>query len=477
MISNMAEPKYKKEQFLKVEKNDNLTFWYTVVDKKGNTSYKIDRRNLRLWLESSGIRKLYTTNKDFIIVRSQNNIVDFIDIASIKLLALHHVEKHNEMLLTQTFEKGIGQYIKPVDMDIIKVMEKEFFGGEKNTAYFFYKNIIGVERNNETLTMKYKDFTNLIWRSAIMKNNYPDESKLKDSKPGEWEQFFNNVTEPGEERKYIRCVLGYALHKYRNRANMRAIIINDDNTNGEAKGGTGKGIIAQALGHFENQVIENGKAYRANRPFSFQNLDVDTGQVVIDDPPRGFTLEPFYSVITDGLYIEKKNKQPIRINPENAPLFIFTTNHGIAGSDESDQRRRYDIALKKHYGRSFTPEDDFGHLLFSWQPNSTEWIKFDLFMLECANMYMTNGVPYFENNRIKEKQLAANTHSEFPGYADTIKIGEDISRPETLDQLRIETGDKNLKQARVTRWIKIYSKYNNLKYSDNRVNKTFRFDN
>ncbi len=450
-------------------------FWYIVKNKEGEDVYKIDRRKLRLWMESIGIRKLYTTTTEFIIVRMQDNIVDFIDMATIKLLCLHYVEKQDEWKLTQTFEKGIGQYIRLIDMDVIKVMEKPFFRGEKNSIYIFYKDFIAVERKGEVSKMHYKDFKYIIWKSSILNRNYPDEVFLTDSDPGEFEQFFNNVIQQAENKMYVRQVLGYALNRYRNIAKMRAIIFNDENSDDEAKGGTGKGIFYQALSQFMTGVKENGKAFRANRDFSFQNISIDTRMVLIDDVPPTFDMTNLFSVITDGFYVEKKKKQPLWVPAEDAPIFIVNTNYGIAGTDDSSIRRRYDLGLDKYYNAKKTPEMEFGHQLFrEWEPDSAEWIKFDLFMLECANMYVNDGVKIWTNPKLKEKQLHADTHPDFPDLlhkhlADFFleKFADPniatIDKNPVLDEVRSRM-KKTATKTKVTTWVKKYAKYYNLEF-------------
>jgi hypothetical protein len=293
---------------------------------------------------------------------------------------------------------------------------------------------------------------------------------------GVFEKFFHNVFgSTPQGKQFAMQVIGYALQRYRDLSNMRAIILNDSGMDDAARGGTGKGLIYQALSKFQPSVIENGKAYRADRPFTFQNINIDTRLCFIDDVTPRFDITDLFSVITDGLYVEKKHKQPFKINPENAPLFILSTNYGLKGSDESHLRRRYDLGLDKYYGADKTPRDEFGHQFFNdWDERPEQWMKFDLFMMKCVQKYLSvNRLKPWHNPAIALKQLRADTHSEFPEIAKDFPLDRDISKDQELARIRIKLGLNKLTKSLLTRWTKKYCIYAGLEYSTDRNKDTF----
>jgi hypothetical protein len=322
--------------------------------------------------------------------------------------------------------------------------------------------------------IQYKDFHHLIWRSVVMDRNFPVEASLQSNESGVFEKFFYNVFKNPDNRKYVQQVFGYALQRYRKLSNMRAVILNDDNIDDQAKGGTGKGIIYQALKQFMPGVKENGKAYRPDKQFSFQNLNLDTRLCFLDDVSPKFDITQLFSVITDGLYIEKKNQQPFWIDATNAPLFLISSNYGISGSDDSHLRRRYDIGLDKHYHSKFSPENDFGHQFFrEWDKRPNEWTLFDLFMIENAQAFLKSGVEMWINPNLEKKQFMADTHIDFEEFAEAYPFNTEIKKDITLEDLRKLTNKPKLSMNLMTRWNKKFAELNMMEYEEVRREKTF----
>ena len=449
-----------------------MKFWNKGKDAKFYTFNKLE---LAKYLQSIGIFRYYTTTLDWILVRIIDNIVDYIDIATIKHLVIEYVKMQKDDWLLDNLQYNISKLINEVSVQLIERKDIEFFEGEKDVIYIFFSDLIAVVTDKEITSILYKDFHKNIWKSAILERMFPDETILTDTEPGVFEQFFNNVLKDSNNNSYARHVFGYALQRYRNLSNMRAIILSDDNIDDQAKGGTGKGLFVQALSQFLKTVKENGKAYRSDRAFSFQNIGLDTRLCFIDDVPIWFDITGLFSVITEGMYIERKKKQPFYIQAKNAPMFIFSTNYGLKGADDSHIRRRYDIGIDKHYTPKFTPEHEFKHQLFrEWDTRPNEWIKFDVFMLECAYLFMCNGVTGYENPKLKEKQFSVETHPDFYDYMVS-KLNYNtnettLKKDDVVDDLRRMTGNPKFTKTRATQWIKRFTELENIMLENDRKN-------
>src|SRR5690606_22054837 len=105
---------------------------------------------------------------------------------------------------------------------------------------------------------------------------------------------------------YILSIIGYALRNYRNTSNTRAIIFNDESISDQPEGGSGKSLLAKALGHVRSQVTKDGKIFNPKRPFEWSDVDESTHLVLIDETSNNFSFEDLFSVITDGITVEKK---------------------------------------------------------------------------------------------------------------------------------------------------------------------------
>ncbi len=52
-------------------------------------------------------------------------------------------------------------------------------------------------------------------------------------------------------------------------------------------------------------------------------------------------FESLFSKITDGLTVEKKNKDELFIDYENSPKFLITTNYNIDNESQASNRRQF----------------------------------------------------------------------------------------------------------------------------------------
>jgi hypothetical protein len=119
-----------------------------------------------------------------------------------------------------------------------------------------------------------------------------------------------------------------------------------------------------------------------------------------------------FSVVTEGLTLEKKNKDAIKIPFSKSPKIAITTNYAIRGSGNSFARRKWELELHQYYSKTFTPLDEFGKLLFSdW--NDDDWCEFDNYMIGCLQGYLNTGLVKSRFVNLNVRQLSAETCHEF----------------------------------------------------------------
>lgn len=162
----------------------------------------------------------------------------------------------------------------------------------------------------------------------------------------------------------------------------------------------------------KKMVIIDGKGFSFVKSFAYQRVQVDTQLLVFDDVARNFDFERLFSVITEGITLEKKNKDEIHIPFENSPKIIITTNYAIRGAGNSFYRRKWDLEFKQHYTKNFTPESEFGHMLFSdW--TDVEWSRFDNYMIANLQFYLNKGLVRSEFKNLKTRKFIAETSADF----------------------------------------------------------------
>jgi hypothetical protein len=190
------------------------------------------------------------------------------------------------------------------------------------------------------------------------------------------------------------------------------VILNDEVISDNPEGGTGKGLFMSALGQMKKVVTIDGKSFTFERSFAYQLVSADTQILVFDDVKKYFDFERLFSLITEGLTLEKKNKDAIKIPFNKSPKIAITTNYAIKGAGNSFARRKWELELHQHYNKNLSPLDDFGKLMFSdW--NDDEWCEFDNYMIGCVKSYLATGLVKSKFVNLKIRQLSAETCHDF----------------------------------------------------------------
>ena len=210
----------------------------------------------------------------------------------------------------------------------------------------------------------------------------------------------------------MESTIGFLLHAHKNLSYCPAVILNDEVISDNPEGGTGKGIFMNALSKMKKVVTIDGKSFAFERSFAYQLVSADTQILVFDDVKKHFDFERLFSVVTEGLTLEKKNKDAIKIPFSKSPKISITTNYAIKGAGNSFARRKWELELHQHYDKNFTPLDEFGKLMFGdW--SDAEWCDFDNYMIGCLQMYLKKGLRKSEFVNLKVRQLSAETTHDF----------------------------------------------------------------
>ena len=145
-------------------------------------------------------------------------------------------------------------------------------------------------------------------------------------------------------------------------------------------------------------------------------MDLDTRILAIEDTRKNVDFEGFYAIITEGITVEKKNKDELFIPYKDSPKVMFTTNYTLPSSGNHAKRRQKVLEFAPYFGLDKTPEDEFGHKLFDdWDKD--EWNRFYNMMFECVRDYLENGVMEMEkSDKLIRKQIKVQFGEEFLEY-------------------------------------------------------------
>lgn len=434
------------------------------------------------WMNDIGIRKYYLNNTEFQIVQVTENRVNIIDLNFIKKLFCDYVHESSTPEIDEYFlskftkifnKEGLINLVDPLHDDFIKPTEKE--------AWFFYTNNAVKITASNILFVEYGSLPGLIWESNIIKRAI----SITDGEC-EAEKFISNIG--GENKRAFEAGIGYLLHPFKDPANPKVIIFNDEyfdcENDREPEGGTGKGMIIQMLSKFRNTVIKDGKTFRPDKSFLWQGVGPETELVAIEDARKNFDFEVIFPIVTDGWTIEKKNTQEFTLPRERSPKIIITSNYPIKGSSQSHRRRRFELELKPHYSDKHTIQKEFGHLFFTdWPPE--EWNRFDNYFLGCLQHYLANGLPAVITGNIEASKLIAETNRDFVRWIEdlavTEKLPEKTSKQAFIEQFKTmypdyKTGKFEVNETRFGKWLKRWCDYVGLALdSSNKYNGVMSF--
>lgn len=388
-----------------VNKFEEGQFW-----RKQGKKLVVKYTELCHWLHNIGYRTYQNE-----IVKITNNIVSIVDDKWLKSLFLreveHEVVDHFYEKVSTIFSDNGGL------MSMLEPLEDKFIMDTKDSTWLFFKNYAVKVTDSDILPMQYKEVNGYIWENAIINRNFYNT----DFNGCDAERFVKILG--GTKEQDLQKILGYTISRYKDPLNPRAVVLTEDieaDEEGESQGGSGKGLLFSFVREFRKVADFDGKNFRLTDTFLFQNIDVDTNIIFIDDVERHFKFTGLFSILTGSLLVNKKNKPQIIIPFNKAPKIVITSNYAVGAMDISSERRKYEFSVVKHFGKDLEPIDEFGRQFFiEW--DETEYSKFDNYIAHCCKLYLQDknrkAIGNITENSV-ERSLIANTNKEFIEYMD-----------------------------------------------------------
>lgn len=404
------------------EENSKKTFW----TKNDKGVVKIVHILFKHFLEDSGFYKYCPEGgKNYVFVRVTNNLIDHTSEKEIKDYILNHLLELDDVSVYNYFADNT-RFFKEEFLSMLSTIDIYFIEDKKNSSYLYYRNC-AVKITKDSITpIDYIDLGGYVWNDHIIDRNF-NECIVSDD--CSYKRFIENICGGDDSRvKSMRSTIGFMLHGHKNLSFCPAVILNDEVISDNPEGGTGKGLFMNALSHMKKVVTIDGKSFTFERSFAYQLVSADTQILVFDDVKKHFDFERLFSVVTEGLTLEKKNKDAIKIPFSKSPKIAITTNYAIKGAGNSFARRKWELELHQHYSKNFTPLDEFGKLMFSdWDDD--EWCMFDNYMINCLQEYLDTGLVRSKFVNLKIRQLSAETSHDFIewcGLVDNIDVDRAI---------------------------------------------------
>jgi|TARA_R100000951_G_C2652800_1_gene184977 hypothetical protein len=373
------------------------------------------------FLEDNGFYKFYPDgSENYVFVRVTNNIIDHTTDGKIKDYILNYLlELSDDDVYNHFAEKT--KYFKEDFLTLLSNIDAHFIIDDKSSAFLYYRNSAVKVSNNGIEMVDYLDLGGYVWKDHLIDRDY----NTCDVSSCDFSQFISNVCFSDDVRiRSMESTIGFLLHGYKGAGFCPSVILNDEVISENPEGGTGKGLIMNALGHLKKVVVIDGKAFNFEKSFPYQLVSADTQIIVFDDVKKHFDFERLFSIITEGITLEKKNKDAIKIPFSTSPKVSITTNYAIKGTGNSFARRKWELELHQYYKDGFTPLDEFGKVMFTeWDKD--QWCQFDNYMVGCIKTFLSDGLIKCESINKHIKDLATNTSHDFADWCGA--LGGEVS--------------------------------------------------
>jgi len=440
------------------EEQASQTFW----DKSEKGQIKIVHILFKDFLEENGFFKYCPEgSKNYVFVRVTNNLIDHTSEKEIKDFILEYLLELDDIAVYNYFAENT-KYFREEFLTLLSSIDVLFIADTKDKAYLYYRNCAVRISGKDVKPIDYLDLGGYVWKDHVIDRNF----LICEIKGCDYTVFISNICNGNQARITL-------MHGYKNLSYCPAVILNDEVISDNPEGGTGKGIFMNALSQMKKMVVIDGKSFAFERSFAYQLVSADTQILCFDDVKKHFEFERLFSVVTEGLTLEKKNKDAIKIPFDKSPKVAITTNYTIRGRGNSFERRKWELELHQFYTKTFTPQDEFNKLMFSdWDDD--EWCQFDNYMVSCLQMYINKGLVVGPMVNKKKNTLGADTSHQFLEWCGLIEnsernqhleVGVKVYKNFLYEEFIRDYPDyargtkESLSRIEFYRWLNFYSEY------------------
>jgi hypothetical protein len=372
---------------------------YSVISNNREV-WRVDVKGIMDWATRAGyqwMRMSATEEGSRILVRVVDNVIYETDTSD---LQRHYIEEVNRSYA----ESGPNQVLYAFMPSIVKYMEalpvfeEPLVRDERDKSFMFFRNgVLRITKDTADL-VKYTDIDGCVFSRHIKDFDYTSTSEH-----GTFGEFIDMVSIDAEHKRYIMTALGFILHYYKLRDYAKALmIIEDVDDQEQARGRSGKGIIAQFIEWIRWSVQQDGRNYKSDSQFKMQRIVPGVQVFYLNDPAPTVLMNQFYNFITDDMLIEAKGKKSYTIPFRHSPKILITTNYLPNLESDSDKDRFIVLAIKKTFSASFSVRDAFpGQTFFD-----DDWGQDDRngavrFAIDCIQAYLRHGVVLYQNEEMK----------------------------------------------------------------------------
>lgn len=272
--------------------------------------------------------------------------------------------------------------------------ELSFIKDTPKISYFFFRNCIVKVTANKITTHAYTEIEGHVWEEHVIDTDFTiAQPSCTTDLQGPFHNFLNILTTNGADNlDSLLTIIGYVIHRYKDPANAKCVILYDANVNQENPNGrSGKTLLCKSFNEVRNVILENARNTDPSTRFAFNRVNVDTNGVIFDDIPKNLKFDKFFSIITGDFCKEEKFENRVTIPFADSPKIILTSNYIVQGGGTSYSHRQIEFFISVNFDAEHTPLDHFERRFFD-QWDDTEYNQFFNTMIMAVQHYLKHGI-------------------------------------------------------------------------------------
>ena len=426
-------------------------FTFNIKSKKPqiylNGVYKLGVLEL---LKHLGIYSKKVLNVD-VFVRKVDNVLEEVSIKAIQEVINYYLNQLPN--ISVEFDGLKAEYSKEAQIEMFYqqsniVINKSFLGylekdeseiliDTSDSAFIAFQNGIIEVTAQSVIKLEFAELQDkVLWRNNIISRTISNKET-----GGNFSKFIANVCNQDPKRiETLKSAIGYLIHSYHHSSGGQMVLLYDETITdlNNPQGGTGKGLIANAVSSIRHTVKIDGKKFKGDNRFDFQEVDFATRILWLDDVSKQFDIDRFNSISTDGFNVEKKNKDSFKISAAQSPKILICSNIILDCTGSTRIRRQFIVELAPFYSSRISTgiEEPIIHIhgtrFFTDEWDNQEWNRFYWYMIDCLQIYLSKGLVHAPSINVIENRSRQSIGEDFFNWVQEQNFEPEIEYPTTV---------------------------------------------
>ncbi|MFK7906744.1 MAG: hypothetical protein AB8B69_16550 [Chitinophagales bacterium] len=468
-------------------------FWQEVTitkgEREGEKQTKIIRRAFLDFLHKNGYRNTFVKGEIYIIRVLKNILTEVYDPTyEIKQMVKEYLLSRDE---EKAYDAWLGvqdRYASKNFLQNLEEIESNFLKADAETTHLFFQNGVLYITAQGMEIIPYSKIDGYVWETDIINSHFEVRQNITDSDYFEFlscaligsaqgkDKLATQVMEKGilnaykewiedveydfdtleseEEKNTLQVqienikklasgysTIGYLSDPFKNKAEPKMIVAVDAVKNA---GGGGKSSFFNFLAEGSKKKVRkiqklDGKTLTTSYQWWLNNLKLYDNHIIhVQDAQYDLSIESFYNLANDDVFISEKGSQPAMTIPfsESAKIGI-STNYIIKGLFRSSSRRRvFILEIQNYFNDKYSAQDHLGREMFGIQWDDEQWMLFynviaqsmQLFKYIQSTNKANRGLIPFPNTGYADREFDINCPPWAQAYFDEIVM--DITKDE-----------------------------------------------